>query len=119
MFMTSLAEKITDLNDLILQGKILEAFDKYYHPDVIMQENETVPTIGKDANRLREEAFVEAVTEFRAARVLKTTVGENCSMVEWQFDYTHKEWGVRNYTQISVQEWQDGQIIHEKFYYNH
>lgn len=119
MFMTSLAEKITDLNDLILQGKILEAFDKYYHEDVVMQENETAPTIGKEANRLREEAFVEAVTEFRAARVLKTTVGENCTMVEWQFDYTHREWGVRNYTQVSVQEWQDGFIIREKFYYNH
>jgi hypothetical protein len=24
---------------------------------------------------------------------------------------------VRNYTQISVQEWQDGQIVREKFYY--
>lgn len=118
MFMTTLAEKIQDLNDLILQGKILEAFEIYYHPEVSMQENENEPTIGKTANRQREEAFVAAVTEIRSARVLKTTVGENCSMVEWQFDYTHKDWGVRHYKQVSVQEWKDGLIIHEKFYYN-
>lgn len=116
--MTTLAEKINDLNDLILQGKILEGFEKYYHPDVVMQENESEPTIGKTLNRQREEAFLNAVTEFRSARVLKTTIGDQVTMVEWQFDYTHKEWGVRNYTQVSVQEWRDGLIIHEKFYYN-
>jgi hypothetical protein len=38
-------------------------------------------------------------------------------MVEWHYDYTHAEWGERNYTQVSVQEWQDGQIVKEKFYY--
>ena len=29
--MTTLLEKIGDLNDLVLKGKALEAFDKYYH----------------------------------------------------------------------------------------
>ena len=29
--MTSLLEKISDLNDLVLQGKAMDAFEKYYH----------------------------------------------------------------------------------------
>jgi hypothetical protein len=37
--MTELFEKISDLNDLVLQGKSLVAFEKYYHDDVVMQEN--------------------------------------------------------------------------------
>ena len=40
MKMEKLLNSITDLNDLILQGKAMEAFEKYYHEDVIMQENE-------------------------------------------------------------------------------
>ena len=113
----SLLEKITDLNDLVLQGKTLEAFEKYYHDEVVMQENEEEPTIGKEANRLREEEFLRNLVEFRGAKALKVTVGQDATMVEWKYDFTHKEWGIRDYTQISVQEWKDGQIIREKFYY--
>lgn len=116
--MNTLLEKLTDLNDLILQGKGMQAFEKYYHNDVIMQENEHTPTKGKSENRKREEDFFASITEFRAAQPLKVTVGENTTMVEWYYDYTHKDWGKRNYTQVSVQEWQDGKIIKEKFYYN-
>ena len=116
--MENLFEKINDLNDLVLQGKAMEAFEKYYHDNVKMQENESAPTVGKEANRKREEAFFDAVTEFRGARPLTVAIGENTTMVEWHFDYTHREWGTRNYTQVSVQHWKDGQIIHEKFYYD-
>ncbi len=116
--MANLLEKISDLNDLVLQDKAMVAFEKYYHEDVVMQENENPPTMGKAANRKREANFYASVTEFRGAKPLKVTVGEGISMVEWHYDYTHQEWGERNYTQVSVQEWQDGQIIREKFYYN-
>jgi hypothetical protein len=115
--MKTILEKITDLNDLILEGKAMDAFDKYYHEEVQMQENDNAPTIGKAANRQREIEFFSSITDFRGAQPLKVTIGENVSMVEWHFDYTHKDWGVRNYKQISVQEWQNGQIINEKFYY--
>ena len=115
--MTTLLEKIGDLNDLVLKGKALEAFDRYYHEDVVMQENESKPTIGKEANRKREEEFFSSISEFRNARPLKVTVGEDVSMVQWHYDYTHKEWGVRNYIQVSVQEWKHGKIIREQFFY--
>ncbi|MEQ8904099.1 SnoaL-like domain-containing protein [Ekhidna sp.] len=116
--MKNLQEKINDLNDLVLQGKALEAFEKYYADDVVMQENEAAPTLGKSANREREIEFLNNITEFRNANPAKITVGENTTMVEWHYDYTHKEWGVRKYSQISVQEWENGKIIREKFYYN-
>jgi len=115
--MSALLEKIDDLNDLVLQGKALEAFEKYYHDEVIMQENENSPTIGKEANRQREKEFFSSITEFRTARPLKITVGEGISMVQWHYDYTHRDWGVRNYSQVSVQEWKDGKIIKEQFFY--
>lgn len=116
--MSNLLEKITDLNDLVLQGKTMEAFEKYYAENVVMQENDAEPTIGKTANREREQTFMNNIEEFRTAQPLKVTIGENITMVEWLYDYTHKEWGVRNYSQVSVQEWKNGQIVKEKFYYN-
>ena len=115
--MSALLEKIYDLNDLVLQGRALEAFEKYYHDEVIMQENEKSPTIGKEANRQREKEFFSAITEFRSAKPVKITIGEGISMVQWVYDYTHRDWGLRNYSQVSVQEWKDGKIIKEQFFY--
>jgi len=108
---------VNDLNTLILDGKAMEAFEKYYAEEVVMQENETIPTKGKETNRLRERAFFDNITEFRGASVLSKAVGENVSYVTWHFDYTHKEWGVRNYTQVSAQTWKDGKIVKEQFFY--
>ncbi|MEO1049015.1 MAG: nuclear transport factor 2 family protein [Bacteroidota bacterium] len=115
----TLEERINTLNNMILEGKVLEAFDQFYAPNVVMQENENPPTEGKPACRLQEEAFVGGLTEFRGAAVKNVLVSDDITVVEWDFDYTHKDWGDRKYTQVSVQRWNDeGQIVNEKFYYN-
>jgi ketosteroid isomerase-like protein len=112
-----LKELVTGLNSMILQGNALEAFERYYAEDVVMQENELTPTIGKDANRKREKEFFSNVVEFRGADVKAVAIGDGVSMVEWFFDYTHKDWGRRAYHQVAVQRWKDGKIVHERFYY--
>lgn len=113
-----LKEKINELNNLIIQGKAMEGFEKFYASDIVMQENEMEPTVGKEENRKQEEQFFANVTEFRVAEPLNVTIGENCTMVEWHLNYTHKEWGVRNYKQVAVQEWKNNKIIKETFYYS-
>lgn len=115
--METIRKKLKELNQLVLKGKPLEAFELFYHQEVVMQENEQPPTIGKPANRIREQSFFSNVTEFRSADVLATAVDGNVSFVVWKYDYTHREWGVRNYTQVSVQYWQEGWIIKEQFFY--
>ena len=115
--MSTISEMINDLNSLVMQGKALEAFDKYYAEDVVMQDNEMPATSGKVANRERELVFFSGITEFRGAKVHDVAVGENVSMVVWSMDYTHKEYGVRNFEQVAVQHWKDGKIVSEKFYY--
>ncbi|HEY0656317.1 MAG TPA: nuclear transport factor 2 family protein [Chryseosolibacter sp.] len=115
--MTKIRTLIDELNDMVLQGKPLEAFEKFYADDVVMQENDLPPTIGKTANRKREEEFFSSLIDFRSAKVLDVAEGENVTMVKWNYDYTHKDWGVRTYTQVSVQHWRDGQIFKEQFFY--
>lgn len=114
---TTIEQSLKDLNELVLAGQPMEAFEKYYHEDVSMQENDAPPTLTKAANRQREIEFFGNITEFRGAEVKAMSVGDNISFVIWKYDYTHREWGVRNYTQVSVQYWQDGKIIRERFLY--
>jgi len=112
-------ERVEALNGMILNGHSLEAFEKFYAEDIVMQENEDAPTVGKTANRKREEEFAGNIVEFRHAEVKSILVSDNITVVEWVNDFTHREWGVRKFTQLAVQRWNsDGQISHEKFYYN-
>lgn len=115
--MENLQQSVQELNQMVLQGKIIEAMEHFYHDDVIMQENELAPTIGKTANIEREKEFMSNLIDFRSARPLEVAYGNQLSMVKWKFDYTHKEWGIRNYVQISVQHWKDGKIVKEQFFY--
>ncbi len=82
-----------------------------------MQENDAEATIGKSANREREQAFFAAITEFRSGKVLATGVGGDTSFSHWHFDFTHREWGKRDYHQVAVRTWRDGKVVREVFYY--
>ena len=109
---------LNELNSMVLNGKAMEAFEKYYHDEVSMQENNLAPTISKAANRDREIQFSRDITEFRRAEVKGMAVGDGISYVSWRYDYTHRNWGVRNYNQVSIQQWKEGKIIHEQFIYS-
>lgn len=106
-----------DIKQLVLQGNAMQAFEKYYGEDVVMQENQNLPTVGKAANRQREEEFFAKVVEFRGAQVKNVAFGENVIISEWFLDYTHQDWGKRTYDQVSVQEWKDEKVVRERFYY--
>ena len=116
---TSIESSVNELNDMILQGQILPAFDKFYAPNVVMADNFTGDRVGFDACRAFEESFVSNLQEFRGAKVLNVLVDEDAGLafVKWHFDYTHAEWGVMDYVQVAVQRWEDGKIIHERFIY--
>lgn len=116
--MSDLRTTVDQLNQMILEGKILDAFDKFYADDVVMQDNDYPARVGKEVNRQFEESFVNGLTEFRGAKVINTIISDGLAVVEWWFDYTHKDFGTRNYTQLAVQRWKAGKIVEEKFYYN-
>ena len=106
-----------DIKNLVLEGKAMEAFEKYYGEDVVMQENEYPAVVGKEANRQRELEFFSKITEFRGAEVKNVAYGDNLIISEWFMDYTHADFGNRSYHQVSVQEWQDGKVKSERYYY--
>ena len=108
---------VDSLNSKISEGKIMEAFDEYYADDVVMQENNTEPRVGKEVNRKNEEAFVNGLIGKPVMKVLSVATGDNVSIVEWFMDINHKDWGKSARNQVAVQHWKDGKIVHERFYY--
>jgi hypothetical protein len=106
------------LNQQILSGDIMGAFDKYYAEDVVMQENSAEPFVGKAFNRDREQQFVNSIAEFHGAAVLSSAVNGNTSFGEWEMDVTFQGGFRVKLAQVAVRTWKDGQIVRERFYYN-
>src|SRR5262245_8731186 len=84
-------ENEADLNQLILSGKALEGFDKYYAEDVVMQEGLAAPSEGKVINRQREQAFLAAIAAVHAVELKASAVAGDRSYSEWVSDVTLKD----------------------------
>ncbi len=116
--MSDLDQRDQELNDMILQGKILEAFDKFYADDIVMEEEDD-QRVGKEENREYEEQFVGALEEFHSAEIKSRAVDEenNATLSEWHNQMTLEGVGRVDQKQVSVRYWNDdGQITREKFY---
>ena len=115
--MPNIQELDRKLNDAILSGKALEAFDELYADDVVMQENTDAPFVGKEFNRKREIEFFSSVEAWHDGRVLANAVNGNVSFSEWEMDVTLKGVGRIKMSQVAIRRWKDGKIVHERFYH--
>ena len=106
------------LNQQVLGGDILGAFDKYYAEGVVMQENTGEPFVGKAVNRERELQFVNSIAEFHGAKVLASAANGDTSFSEWEMDVTFKGGTRYKLAQVAARTWKDGQVVRERFYYN-
>ena len=102
----------------IESGDLLGAFETYYSEDVTMQENGNTATIGKDANRTRELAFVDMVADVHENRAASVIAGGDKVAINWIMDLTLKNGARVKYDQIALQTWKDGKIVSERFYYD-
>jgi len=105
------------LNQMILSGKVMDAFEQFYSDDVVMQENTAPPTAGKDANRLREQEFFGKVEQFHGVKLLAAAENGDVGFSEWEYDITFKGAPRNTMSQVAVRRWKDGKVVHERFYY--
>ena len=108
------------LYQMINSGQLMDGFEKFYHPNVVMQDIGQAAREGKDANRKMEENFLGMIKEFYGAGVTAITSNEaeNKTMVESWMDITFQNDARVKTEQVAVQTWEEGLIIKETFYHN-
>ena len=116
----SYKQKVTDMYQMIGQGQMLEAFEKFYHEDVVMIEPVGEPRQGKAANREFEQNWAKGIKEQHGGGVDSITADEEngITTVEAWFDATYQDGNRMTMKEVAVQQWKDDQIIQERFYYN-
>jgi ketosteroid isomerase-like protein len=113
----STRDQVAKLVRYVEENRILDAIDEFYAADVSMQDNLNPPVVGKAANRERERAFFGGVTVHQN-RALSIVVDGDQAVIHWLFDFTGGDGTRYRLDQLSHQDWQDGRIVKERFYYD-
>lgn len=111
-------EKAQDIYNLMGQGKLLDAFDKYYGENVVMTEPRGTRE-GKATCRQYEEQFLGMIQEFHGMELknIGSDEAHATTFVESTMDVTFKDGNRVNMEQVAVQRWEGDHIVHERFYY--
>jgi hypothetical protein len=118
--MKKLKNNVEKLNKLIREGKIMEAFERYYSAEVVIQVNGNAPITGKDQNRKREMIFLQEIEKLNSAEINSVTYGginDNVSMTEWAINIENKKGEKKTIYRVNVQHWKKDKIINEKLYF--
>lgn len=117
---TDVAARVADLIGFIRSGKIVEAMEEFYAEDVSMQENANAPTVGLAANIEREKQFLASVREFHGYEALSVGIdaSRERALVESAMEFTNTEGQRVKLESVAVQQWRDGKIASERFYYD-
>lgn len=110
--------RVDELIQYIQNGRILEAMDEFYSPDVRMQENANPPTVGLAANIERERQFLAGVKEWQSFDVLARATNGDVSFVQNRIRFMATSGAAVDIQQVSVARWRDGKIVEERFYYD-
>lgn len=117
--MSTLKDKVEAFNQLITTDKTVQAMELFYSEEVELQENEATPTVGKQ-NCITREKFL--LGKFGLALVItKQAIDEVNQVVFSEYAMTITSLADQKLmyrTEISVQQWENGLIKKEKFYYN-
>lgn len=111
-------ERANDLYAMMDAGQVMEAFEKYYHENVLIVEATGETRKGKDAQRKAINDWMSAVEEMHGGETEWVTSNEEeaVTMVQSSTDVTMN--GERSaMSEVAVQQWKGDQIIREEFFY--
>jgi hypothetical protein len=112
-------EKAQDIYNMMAQGQMMDAFEKYYAENVVMQELGEEPRVGKDVNRQFEIQFMSGIKEMHGAGVTAMASNEEQKVVfiENWLDVTFMDGNRINMVQVNVQYWEGDFVVKEIFYH--
>lgn len=120
----TLLERATHLQELANGPRILEAVDTYYADTVTIVEGDGETFHGRETQkeRIREwQAMVTAIAPgggVQSLAVQETAPGTGVVFVETSDEITFGDGSVVQFDEVAVQRWEDGHVVHERFYHN-
>ncbi len=114
--MQNVKDSLRELNSLVEQNKLIEAMDKFYDENIIKYENEGPPIKGLKTYKQEVQDFIKSTTSY-FAEVKNVIASDDITVTEWHYKFYNKNNGSLDYSQVTLQRWKNGKIIHERHHY--
>lgn len=110
-----ISSKLDELIKLVSAGNPMEAFEKFYHPDLEKADLDGVVHKGKATNERIGYELLSKVKSVRDFSAIGKIIKGDRSFLVWSLDFDHADNGRIAVTQVAIQDWKDGLIIRERF----
>lgn len=117
----SYLEKAQDLSTKIGSGQVMDALEQYYAENCKIIEADGTIRNSKDEQREAIKQWqTQMVKEVHDGGVNSITSNEDAEQtcIESWMDITFQDGNRMKFEEVAVQNWVDGQIVQERFYYN-
>ena len=114
-------ERAQKLMEMVGQGQMKEAVEEFYADDVVIVEANGDSFEGKEKQKSRIDEWQASLDGMHGGGVYAITANEDAgvTMIESWVDVTFKGApGPMKFEEVAVQNWEDGKIKKERFYYN-
>ena len=116
--MKKLKDNVNNLNSLLKNGKIVQAFEQYYDIKVNIHIDGNPPISGKEQKR--DMIFLQEIEKLNSANVKLVAYGgedNDFAVIEWEINIENKKGEKKTIYRVNVQHWKDNKIINEKVYF--
>jgi len=108
---------VEDFIATIERGEFLKALSKFYAEDMIAQENNLPPRIGRAAQTANEEAALKRM-RFDSIKVVSYLVDGDRVAINYLFEMTTMQGDRLRMDEIAYQLWRGDQIVNERYYFD-
>lgn len=112
----SLNEILSDKNELVKQGRIVEATEKYFAPNAKTIDFDGTVTNDKAAMISKMQDFAGAISNVNGITLHHTSLNDNISFSEFTFDFDMKDGSKILWHEIMRTVWENGRIKEEQYF---
>ena len=112
------AETLEQFIALVERNAHVEAIEAFYAPNASMQENRSMPRLGRDnliANERRVLAKAKAVS---STCVRPVFVNGDRVVIRWIFQFEWMDGSVTRMEELAYQRWEGERVAEETFFYD-
>lgn len=112
----SLQELSNTMNEMVTNGQLIDAAEKYYSPNIKTIEFDGRITEGKQAAMMKLNDFVVSIQKVNEITLLRSASDDNASFSEYILDIDMKD-GTNVYLHEIVRSlWENGQVVEERYF---
>ena len=95
-----------------------EAVEEFYTADASIQENQTPPRFGREAQAARERVLLAKARTVRSTCVRPVLVSGDTVAIRWIFQFDWADGTRTHMEEIAHQRWEGERIAQETFFYD-